>query len=203
MQIMGWPIGFGFWMAFLFSIRPASCSASASQPVLPFGVSARKIRAFGISSVPAGDPDQQTSESLKIFNSGYGVEYQGKGEVLRVKDIQRTGYREIFFDQQKKIILSEKIVTYPSSFRIERLGGSDTKKIALSFDDGPDKTYTPQILDVLNKFGVKASFFIIGLNATADPDTLRKIYNDGHEIGIHTFTHPELSSVSPDNSDWR
>lgn len=141
-------------------------------------------------------PDEQLANSLKNFNSGYGVEYQGKGEIMRVIGSQKTGHREISFDRQRKIIVDEKVAAYPSSFRIERIGGGDAKKVSLSFDDGPDKTYTPQILNILNKFGVKASFFIIGLNATVDPATLRKIYADGHEIGIHTFTHPELSYVS-------
>jgi peptidoglycan-N-acetylglucosamine deacetylase len=140
--------------------------------------------------------DQQTAESLRYFDSGYGVEYTGKGEILKAIDNQKSGYREISFDQQKKIILDEKMVTFPSSLRIEQQGGSDPKKISLSFDDGPDKDNTPKILDVLDRFGVKASFFVIGLNATADPDILRRIYNDGHEIGIHTFTHPEISSIS-------
>ncbi|MFF3071224.1 bifunctional polysaccharide deacetylase/glycosyltransferase family 2 protein [Kitasatospora sp. NPDC057904] len=64
--------------------------------------------------------------------------------------------------------------------------------VALTFDDGPDPTWTPQILDVLRKEGVHATFFVVGTQAAAHPDLIRRIVAEGHQIGVHTFTHTDL-----------
>ena len=66
---------------------------------------------------------------------------------------------------------------------------NDKNRIALTFDDGPHPRHTHEILAILRKYNVKATFFIIGVNARNYPDSLRAIANDGHEIGNHTFTH--------------
>jgi peptidoglycan/xylan/chitin deacetylase (PgdA/CDA1 family) len=70
-------------------------------------------------------------------------------------------------------------------------------KVALTFDDGPG-TYTPQILAVLKNYGVKATFFEIGENAAAHPDYVKQIIDEGHVIGDHTYTHPDLTKLSYD-----
>lgn len=66
---------------------------------------------------------------------------------------------------------------------------TDEKKIALTFDDGPDKTVTPAILDVLKKHDVRAAFFIIGHKAEENPDLIRKIDDEGHIVGSHSYSH--------------
>ncbi|MEV8096208.1 bifunctional polysaccharide deacetylase/glycosyltransferase family 2 protein [Kitasatospora sp. NPDC085879] len=70
------------------------------------------------------------------------------------------------------------------------------RTIVLSFDDGPDPTWTPKLLDVLKDRGVHASFFITGSMAAQHPDIVRRMVDEGHEIGLHTFTHPDLSLQS-------
>ncbi len=67
-------------------------------------------------------------------------------------------------------------------------------KIALTFDDGPHPRYTPQILDILDKYGIKATFFVIGENAKFYPDALIETTKRGHEIANHTYSHITLSS---------
>jgi cellulose synthase/poly-beta-1,6-N-acetylglucosamine synthase-like glycosyltransferase/peptidoglycan/xylan/chitin deacetylase (PgdA/CDA1 family) len=67
--------------------------------------------------------------------------------------------------------------------------------LALTFDDGPDPKWTPAILDILKKENVPATFFIIGKNGQAYPDLMRRIVDDGHEIGNHSFTHPNLGEI--------
>ncbi|MFE5374968.1 glycosyltransferase [Streptomyces mirabilis] len=69
--------------------------------------------------------------------------------------------------------------------------------IALTFDDGPDPVWTPRILDVLRRNHVQATFFVVGTEVVDHPDLVRRIVADGHEIGIHTFTHPDLSRLAP------
>jgi len=69
------------------------------------------------------------------------------------------------------------------------------RKIALTFDDGPHPTYTAEILDILEEYGIKATFFVIGSNCEAHPEVLRRAIRDGHEIGNHTYSHPHLTKI--------
>jgi cellulose synthase/poly-beta-1,6-N-acetylglucosamine synthase-like glycosyltransferase/peptidoglycan/xylan/chitin deacetylase (PgdA/CDA1 family) len=66
----------------------------------------------------------------------------------------------------------------------------------LTFDDGPDPKYTPMILDILALKGVKATFFIVGSVGAVNQGLLRRIFDEGHDIGNHTFTHPNLHELS-------
>lgn len=71
----------------------------------------------------------------------------------------------------------------------------DEKIIALTFDDGPHRKYTSEILDILAKFNARATFFIVGENAEKNPNVVSRMYDEGHELAIHTYTHPLRSSV--------
>ncbi|MFI6492294.1 glycosyltransferase [Streptomyces sp. NPDC050564] len=71
------------------------------------------------------------------------------------------------------------------------------RTIALTFDDGPDPVWTPRILDVLRRNHVHATFFVVGTEVVAHPELVRRIVADGHQIGIHTFTHPDLARLAP------
>jgi cellulose synthase/poly-beta-1,6-N-acetylglucosamine synthase-like glycosyltransferase/peptidoglycan/xylan/chitin deacetylase (PgdA/CDA1 family) len=77
----------------------------------------------------------------------------------------------------------------PRSYRMP------ARTIALTFDDGPDPTWTPRILEVLRRHRVKATFFVVGAQVARHPDLARRLVAEGHEIGAHTFTHPELSDL--------
>lgn len=68
---------------------------------------------------------------------------------------------------------------------------------ALTFDDGPDPEWTPRILETLGRHAAKATFFLIGRNVDAAPDIARRIVNEGHAVGNHTFSHPLLADCSP------
>lgn len=72
------------------------------------------------------------------------------------------------------------------------------KQVALTFDDGPDVYYTPQILDILKQNNIKATFFIIGMRAQAHPEMIHRIVNEGHSIGNHSWDHPVLTKLSVD-----
>lgn len=68
-------------------------------------------------------------------------------------------------------------------------------KIALTFDDGPHKCYTPEILDILGEYGVKATFFVIGSNCEDNLAIVQREIDSGHEIGNHTYSHPHLTKI--------
>lgn len=72
---------------------------------------------------------------------------------------------------------------------------TDQKVLALTFDDGPHKEYTSEILDLLALHKAKATFFIIGENAKKNPELIERIDTDGHEIANHTYTHPLKTTV--------
>ena len=69
-----------------------------------------------------------------------------------------------------------------------------TKKIALTFDDGPHPRYTERIIKILEKYNVKATFFVIGVNIENYPGILRKISEAGHEIGNHSYSHHNVKN---------
>lgn len=71
-------------------------------------------------------------------------------------------------------------------------GRRDKKMIALTFDDGPHPRYTPVILDILKENDIKATFFVVGKHVKFYPDALKRIYDEGHEIGNHTYTHIDV-----------
>lgn len=76
------------------------------------------------------------------------------------------------------------------------------KVIALTFDDGPDNRFTPLILDVLKKYDVKATFFLLGTRVHSYPYITKRIYNEGHVIGNHTFWHPKLTNFGAKKMEW-
>jgi peptidoglycan/xylan/chitin deacetylase (PgdA/CDA1 family) len=73
---------------------------------------------------------------------------------------------------------------------IFRRGDRRRRWVALTFDDGPSESYSPQILDTLRRHGIKATFFIVGAQAEAHEDLVRRIWQEGHAIGNHTWSHP-------------
>lgn len=70
------------------------------------------------------------------------------------------------------------------------------KRVALTFDDGPHPRYTPQILEILNEYGIKATFFVIGQNIDNYPEAFEAIVNSGCEIGNHTYSHKNMAKMS-------
>lgn len=94
------------------------------------------------------------------------------------------------FPQRKIVDLSS---MFPGLFYLS--GDRHEKKVALTFDDGPDSVYTPQILDILKENGVKATFFLIGNRANLFPEMVKRIIQEGHVVGNHSMTHPDIMKL--------
>lgn len=87
----------------------------------------------------------------------------------------------------------------PAAFADEASAEEPKKMCALTFDDGPHKSYTPRILDVLDEYGVKATFFLVGTRISSHEDAVRRIVESGHEIGCHTWNHESMRTQNRDN----
>lgn len=140
-------------------------------------------------------PDATTVKHLEDVEPSRGVVYTGEGEVLKATDRVSSGRRIISYDERYNLITYQNMVELPRSMTITRWGHTNEKLIALTFDDGPSREFTPKILKILREKNAKATFFVVGANAALEPGILRAIYADGHEIGNHTFTHPNLAEI--------
>ena len=132
-------------------------------------------------------------EELKTIKYGYDVDFQGTGEILQVTAQPQDGLRDLAIDAGG-MITDQIYRQTPSSYVIQRTGDK-AGKIVLTFDDGPDPIWTPKILDILKQENIKATFFIVGQNGQTNPDLIKRIFAEGHEIGNHSFTHPNLGEV--------
>lgn len=126
------------------------------------------------------------------------VDFMGDGEVLDVLSTPKEGYITPEIDSTLMLISEERYDSLPSMFVVKQMGrpAPGSKKLVLTFDDGPDPVYTRQILDILAKYHVPASFFVVGIEAENNIPLIKRIYNEGHELGNHTFTHPNMAKVS-------
>lgn len=147
------------------------------------------------------------AQHAKILNSieeipaTSDVNYSGEGEVLDVVATPSSGFIDLEYDSTENMITEETYKRYPSSYFIRKSGKPlNEKTVVLTFDDGPSAEYTGKILDILKAENVPATFFVIGLNAERNLDVLKRIYDEGYEIGNHTFTHPNIAEVSPERA---
>src|SRR2546426_3753250 len=140
-----------------------------------------------------GEPN--ASDKVKDVPPGQDVDTEGEGEILRIEARPADGQRTIKVDPSSGVITEENFTSLPEPYRVARYGSSPNE-VALTFDDGPDPEWTPKILDVLKREHASAAFFLIGIQADKFSGITSRIYHEGHEIGNHTFTHPDISNIS-------
>jgi cellulose synthase/poly-beta-1,6-N-acetylglucosamine synthase-like glycosyltransferase/peptidoglycan/xylan/chitin deacetylase (PgdA/CDA1 family)/spore germination protein YaaH len=145
-------------------------------------------------------PNRKLVSTLKNIHFDYDVDFAGAGEILQVAAVPTQGKRMLKTDKEG-LIEDEAYTKYPSAYVIQRTGNQDPKAVALTFDDGPDLQWTPQILAVLKQKKVPATFFVVGQNVNRASWLLNRIVQDGHELGNHTYTHPNLGAVPKQVTD--
>ncbi len=137
-------------------------------------------------------PDTQTT--LEKIQPGNTINQDGHGDILRITSVPHPGSRTIDMDAENQTATDEHMHDYPQAYTIEYYG-YHPDKVALTFDDGPDPTWTPKILNILKAKHVKAAFMVIGEQAQDNVGLLRRYVREGHEIGNHTYTHPDISEI--------
>jgi peptidoglycan-N-acetylglucosamine deacetylase len=133
-------------------------------------------------------------EKLRQVPPGQDVDMEGEGEILRIEALPADGERDLSIDKSSGLIEDETFKSLPEPYRVARYGASKNQ-LAITFDDGPDPEWTPKILNVLKREHAPATFFLIGLQAQKFSSITQRIYAEGHEIGNHTFTHPDISNL--------
>lgn len=96
------------------------------------------------------------------------------------------------------LLLRISVPSVMADIKVYRSVPTGDKRIALTFDDGPHPTLTPRILEILDRYGIKATFFMVGENVINYPETAREVIKRGHEVGNHTFTHPHIAGLNED-----
>ncbi|WP_068077334.1 glycosyltransferase [Novosphingobium lentum] len=164
------------------------------------------LNRLGISSVALwrlGSEDPGFWTALRAWRTGgqpnltaiaqaNNVDVEGNGEILRIEATPVAGQRNLTFDAKSHLITAEDYRQLPLPFVVQRTGARD-KLVSLTFDDGPDPTWTPRILSVLEQYHVPATFFVIGENGVANRGLLQRMIADGDEIGNHSYTHPNMA----------
>ncbi|MGD0547841.1 MAG: polysaccharide deacetylase family protein, partial [Terracidiphilus sp.] len=139
-------------------------------------------------------------QALGAVQPGHDVDEEGDGDIIRVTGLPQSGKRTIEVDTdepdpRKKLIIDEHMDVYPRTYTIQQYG-YHANEVALSFDDGPDPKWTPKILDILRDKNVKGTFMLIGAEAAQYVGVMKRVVREGHEIGNHTWSHPDISEIS-------
>ncbi|HWX53790.1 MAG TPA: glycosyltransferase [Verrucomicrobiae bacterium] len=142
------------------------------------------------------NPNESGAEKkLTAVPAGQDVDREGDGDVLYIGHPSSPGTRQVTLDDDTRFIDSEAMTKLPEPYQVNQYGRQN-KKIALTFDDGPDNVYTPQILDILKREKATATFFLIGMQVEKYPALAQRVYAEGNGVGNHTFTHPDISDIS-------
>lgn len=138
--------------------------------------------------------DLETLEGSKTAN------YLGEGEVLDIIATPHDGRVNIEMDNDAMLIAEEQYIKTPSGYELQKFGACKPKDLLLTFDDGPDARWTPKVLQTLKQYHVPAAFFMVGLQMERNLPVVREVYDDGHIIGNHTFTHRNVATNSPERT---
>jgi len=181
-------------------------AASAQNQILT--LQSVGIAAIGLSGLGYEDPgiwavlDQTTrdaalsGESLKnIVLSDY-VELFGEGPFIAPISMPRVGKRTVLIDPISHKVTSVSYSEMPRAGAVRLYGAGAPNKVVLTFDDGPHPQHTPAALDILRETQTPGAFFVLGNSAIAAPDLVKRILAEGHELGSHTYSHPNMGEIS-------
>jgi cellulose synthase/poly-beta-1,6-N-acetylglucosamine synthase-like glycosyltransferase/peptidoglycan/xylan/chitin deacetylase (PgdA/CDA1 family)/spore germination protein YaaH len=135
---------------------------------------------------------------LETISPGDAMAHVGTGSLITIDDQRADGFRRVTFDQNR--LASARYEKFPTYLTLVHEGAGPRDAVAITFDDGPDPEWTPVLLDILKEEGVSATFFLIGANMEKHPELVQRIVREGHLIGNHTYTHPNIAEVSEERA---
>lgn len=145
----------------------------------------------------AADGPTARARALETITPGEAPIERGAGDVIVRRIAAQPGRREVELDPSGAVVRAE-VTTSPAPTVVERLGDADGDGVVLTFDDGPDPTWTPAVLDVLAEQGAPATFFVVGTAASDAPELVREIADAGHVVASHSWDHPDMAALEPD-----
>ncbi|MCI6619181.1 MAG: glycosyl hydrolase family 18 protein, partial [Prevotella sp.] len=134
---------------------------------------------------------------LEVLHGSRYANYLGEGEVMDIINTPHDGNAHIDMDNENLLIARETYTKIPTSYDLRKYGSCGKKDLLLTFDDGPDRQWTPAILKTLRHYGVHAAFFMVGLQMERNLPVVRDVFEEGHLIGNHTFTHRNVATNTP------
>ncbi|ODA67729.1 Poly-beta-1,6-N-acetyl-D-glucosamine synthase [Methyloligella halotolerans] len=173
-------------------MRAALSVAPAGIAVWRLGLEDQGIWSF---AAKGGFPDESVLRKMETIEPGFGSLDAVKGGLASVRP-GSLGERRFFFNRPLGLVDGQEMRAVPKLADITTWHAKDPKQLAITFDDGPDPIYTPKILDILAEKNVKATFYLVGDNAISNLDVVKRIYQEGHDLGNHTFNHAELYESS-------
>ncbi len=150
----------------------------------------------GVWSLLGRRYDTGSIANLPEMPASQDIDFNGFGEVMNVSARPTPGRRRLQMDKPTSLITDEIFDIFPTAWVVQRLGQRNGK-VALTFDDGPDPRWTPKILDILKQKSAPATFFVIGRNMEDYPDIVQREVKEGHIVGSHTYTHPNIADEPP------
>ena len=143
-------------------------------------------------------PDDRALYELRVPEPGHALDPRASdAEVVGLKIDPLAGFRRLKFDARLGLIVKQTLDRVPRRVSYLMPEIADRKLIALTFDDGPHPVATEAMLDILRAKGVKGTFFVIGKNALQHPHIVGRTYAEGHDLGNHTYSHPQLAALNP------
>ncbi|MFJ7269215.1 polysaccharide deacetylase family protein [Streptomyces sp. NPDC099050] len=148
--------------------------------------------AGGTGTPAAGPPPGGAAGPGPLTGAPAGLPQFPRGSPYRLEPMTSEGAPERVPAAQPAV-RTRPILELPAG---AQRGSGSASAMTLTFDDGPDPRYTPGILDTLARHGVRAMFFVCGEMAVDNKDLLRRMVAEGHVLGNHTWTHPQLTKIS-------
>lgn len=181
-------------------------AASAQNQILM--LQKNNVGSIGLSGLGYEDPgiwavlDQTTrgvavsNESLRQIVLTEYVEHLGQGPFVAPLSMPQLGLRHVVTDKVTQEVTAMTYLETPKASVVRLYGAGKPNKVVLTFDDGPHPEHTARTLDVLQDTETPGSFFVLGNNAVKFPDLVKRILEEGHELGSHTYMHPNMGAVS-------
>jgi biofilm PGA synthesis N-glycosyltransferase PgaC len=147
---------------------------------------------------PGDDPTVRRADTSLLDSLNQHLPVVGRGEMLRVFRADYVGSQPYAVDpftgeRWRKLTQAEMQTVGYSRYAVDRFAELPARQLALTFDDGPDPRYTPALLDLLSRYGARATFFDIGENVLRYPDLFRRTIREGHLVGNHTYSHVDFA----------